>query len=85
VKDEFKKDVKAVGHSQDDTETQAQADVHTPVEERQNNQVKLFGAEGTEEPRRSDEPGSAGLQPGDEIYAPVKDRIHGNNKNSFLG
>ena len=83
MKDEFKKGVQAIGHAQDDTHTQAQADVYTPVEEGQNEQVELFGAQETEEPRRSYEPGSTGLQSGDEMDAPVKDGIHGNDKNSF--
>jgi hypothetical protein len=76
VKDEFKKDVQAVGHSQDDTDTQAQADIHTPVEEGQKEQVKLFCAQEAKNPGRSCEPWGAGLQSGDEINAPVKDGIH---------
>jgi hypothetical protein len=79
VKDEFKQTVQAVGHAQDDTDAQAQADIHTPVEEGQNEQVKLFGAQGAEEPGWNFEPGGAGLQPGDEIDTPVKNGIHGND------
>jgi hypothetical protein len=66
------KDVQAFGHAQDDSGTQAQADIHTPVEEGQNEEIKLFGAHEAEEPGWSHEPGSAGLQSGDEVDAPVQ-------------
>jgi len=57
------KDVQAFGHAQDDTDAQAQADIHAPVEEGQDEQVKLFSAQEAEEPGRSFEPGGLVCNP----------------------
>jgi hypothetical protein len=79
VKDEFKKGIQAIRHTQDHTDAQAQADIHAPVKEGQKEQVKLFGAQETEELGWSFKPGGAGLQSGDEIDAPRKNGIHGSH------
>jgi len=80
MKDKFKKGVQAIGYAQDDTDAQPEADVHAPVEEGQKEQVKLFGAQEAKEPGWSLEPGGGGLEDSDEIDAPVKDRIHGDDQ-----
>ncbi|MGZ3538673.1 MAG: hypothetical protein ACXVAB_11635 [Thermodesulfobacteriota bacterium] len=62
MKYKFKKDIQAIGHSQDYANTQSQTEIHTPVKEWKNDQVKLFGPQYAEELGRDSEPGNTGLQ-----------------------